>query len=417
MSQFRVLVRREFMEVVRSTAYKVTTAVALLLVAGLAFLPLLIDWLSSLDQQRVAVIDEGTGLAAAVQEVLAQGAPGVRLVVEPWPGPVGEAAVEQAVRHERVDGVLWLRPAAGPEIVSARYVSRVPQPDTVAALSAAVSQAALPLRLQRAGIDPAAFQVVLDPVPVRQVALEPAGEHEESPVTQGLGYLLMFMLYIALAMYGSMALYGVTTEKMSRIAEVLLVATRPGTLLLSKLVGLGAAGLLQFLLMAAVGVGVVLFRGLPGGAMSLPDLHLSGVPLGIWAWLLVFFLLGFLMYSALYAAMGAAVGRPEEVQNASGLPTLVLVVTYIVAAASIAAPDGQVATIASFVPFLTPLIMFVRVVTLDLPPWQPLVGLTVNLVVLWLLLRWAARVYRENLLVQQPFALRRVLGLVRAARP
>lgn len=417
MNQFRVLVRREFLEMVRSTAYKVTTVVAIVLVAGLAFVPALMDWLERLDQRRVAVLDEGTGLAVAVEEVLATGITGGGLVLEWWQGPASEAAVQQAVREEQVDGVLWLRPVAGTQAVSARYVTRDHQPETVSALSAAVSQAALPLRLQRAGIDPAAFQAVLAPVPVQEVTLEPGKGPRASPVVQGLGYLLMLLLYVALAMYGSMALYGVTTEKTSRIAEVLLVATRPGTLLLSKLVGLGAAGLLQFLLMAAVGVGLVLPRGLPGSAVSLEDLQLSSVPVGTWGWLLVFFLLGFLMYSAFYAAMGAMVSRPEEVQSASGLPTMILVVTYAVAIFALVAPEGRVATIASFVPFLTPLIMFARLVTLDPPLWQPLLGVAVNLAALWLLLRWAARVYRDNLLVQEPFSLRRVLRLGRAARP
>lgn len=416
MNQFRVLVRREFLEMTRSTAYKVTTAVAILLVAGLAFLPTLMDWLGRLDQRRVAVLDEGTGLTAALQEVLDAGVPAADLVLERWAGPADEAAVEQAVREERVDGVLWLKPVAGPQAVAARYVSRDYQRDTVSTLSAAVSQAALPLRLQRAGIDQAAFQAVLAPVPLQEVVLEPGKEPRESLVAQGLGYLLMLVLYIALAMYGSMALYGVTTEKTSRIAEVLLVATRPGTLLVSKLVGLGAAGLLQFLLMAVVGVGAVLVRGQLGSPVSLEDLQLSSVPVGTWAWLLVFFLLGFLMYSALYAAMGAMVSRPEEVQNASGLPTFILVVAYIVALVALVTPGGQVATIASFVPFLTPLIMFARVVTLEPPLWQPLLGVAVNMAVLWLLLRWAGRVYRDNLLVQQPFSLRRTFRPGRAVR-
>ena len=61
-----------------------------------------------MDQRRVAVINEGTGLAGAVQEVLAARGSDDDLAVEPWRGPAGEAAVEQALREERVDGVLWL---------------------------------------------------------------------------------------------------------------------------------------------------------------------------------------------------------------------------------------------------------------------------------------------------------------------
>lgn len=417
MNQFRVLVRREFVQMVRSTAYKVTTAVAVLLVAGLAFLPAITDWLGSLDQRRVAVLDEGTGLAAAIEEALAAGTPGVDhdVTLERWSGPAGDDAVERALREERVDGVLWLEPVPGPQAVSARYVSRDHQPETVSALSAALRQAALPLRLQRAGIDQATFQAVLAPVPVQEVTLDGGKDPQASMATQMLGYFLMLMLYIALAMYGGMVLYGVTTEKMSRIAEVLLVATRPSTLLVSKLVGLGAAGLLQFLLMAAVGVGVVLVRRGREGT-GLEALQLSGVSVGTWVWLLVFFLLGFLMYSALYAAMGATVSRPEEVQNASGLPTMILVVTYMVAVVSLVTPEGRVAAVASFVPFLTPMIMFARIVTLETPVWQPLVAVAVNLVALFLFLRWAARVYRENLLLQQPFSLRRVFRPGRSVR-
>ncbi|MBX5464853.1 MAG: ABC transporter permease [Clostridia bacterium] len=411
MNQFRVLARREFLEMLRSTSYKVTTVIAVLMVVGLAFLPALLDWLGSLDQRRVAVLDQGTGLAAAVEKAAAAQPSSGRPVFEAWSGPADEAAVEKAVRDGKVSGVLWLRPAPGPEALSARYISKDRQPDTVAALSLALGQAALPLRLERAGIAPAAFQAATAPVAVEQVALAPKERPANFMVTQGLGYFLMLFLYVALAMYGAMVLYGVTTEKTSRIAEVLLVATRPATLLLAKLVGLGAAGLVQFLLMAVVGVGVTLARGLQNGLSPLRQLQLSTLPVGVWIWLVLFFLVGFLMYSALYAAMGAMVSRPEEAQSASGLPTLVLVAAYMVAIAAIITPDGRVATIGSFVPFLTPMIMFVRVLTLPLPIWQPLLALAVNLAVLWLLVRWAARVYRDNLLVQEPFSLRRAFRL------
>ncbi|MDI3316997.1 MAG: ABC transporter permease [Bacillota bacterium] len=416
MNQFWVLTQREFRQMAGSTGYKVTTVVALVLVVALAFLPALMDWLGSMGTSRVAVLDQGTGLAPALEQAVKAQPSAGRLALQPWRGPADQAAVEQAVRAGRVSGVLWLRPSAGPEAVSARYISKDRAEQAVAVLSAALSQASLPLRLERAGISPAAFQAAMSPLVIRQVALEPKSRPADFLVTQGLGYFLMIFLYVALAMYGSMMLYSVTTEKTSRIAEVLLVATRPATILLSKLAGLGAAGLLQFLLMMLVGLGVALLRGLPSGLLpgalqAGGELKLSTIPVGAWAWMVVFFLVGFLMYSALYAAMGAMVSRTEEAQNAAGLPSMLMMVAYFVAIFAVVSPESRVATIGSFVPFLTPMIMFLRVLTLPVPIWEPFLGLAINLAALWLLIRWAARVYQENLLVQQPFSLRRAFRL------
>lgn len=404
MNAFRVLARREFLEAVRSTSYRVTTVLSLLVVVALAFLPGLLASLQEGRPQTVALLDQGTGLGPAVER-LARAEPSPRLRLVPWTGPAEEAQVEAALRRGNVAGLLWLRPAAGPEAVEARYFSRQSQPATLAALSAAVNQAALPLRLERAGISPSAFRAATAPLRVRAVTLAPAPRAAELLVTQGLGYFLMLFLYVALVMFGARVFYGVTTEKTSRIAEVLLVAARADALLLSKLVGLGAAGLLQFLLMAAAGLAVGRLRP---GPSPLGGLRLSAVPAEVWLWFVLFFLVGFLMYSALYAAMGSMVGRPEEAQNASSLPTLVPVAAYLVALAAVVDPGGRLATAASFVPFLTPMIMFVRVVTLRPPLGQPLLGLALNAALLVLLLRWAARVYRDNLLVQEPFSLRRV---------
>ena len=83
-------------------------------------------------------------------------------------------------------------------------------------------------------------------------ALTASAVHSESVIvgqdqTQSFfyTYLLMFLLYMAVLMYGQFVAQSVVTEKSSRAMELLITSASPKSLIFGKILGAGCAGLTQ----------------------------------------------------------------------------------------------------------------------------------------------------------------------------
>jgi ABC-2 type transport system permease protein len=113
----------------------------------------------------------------------------------------------------------------------------------------------------------------------------------------------------------------------------------------------------------------------------------------------LFFLLGFAFYAALYAAVGAAVNNLQEAQNFVLPIVLPLVIGIMFFPIILESPDGPLAVVLSLIPFLTPLLMFLRIVVLTPPAWQ--IGLSLALMVVTIagVIWFAARIYRVGILM------------------
>jgi ABC-2 type transport system permease protein len=169
----------------------------------------------------------------------------------------------------------------------------------------------------------------------------------------------------------------------------------PTTLLAGKLVGVGGAGLTQFLIWALSLFGAsAAMAGPLAGSFPMPEI----TPLMLASFVL-FFLLGFLFYAALYAAIGSAVNTVQEAQNFVFPVIMPLILAMVCFPTVLESPDGPLAVTLSMIPGISPLIMFLRVVVLTPPLWQ--IGLSIGLLalgvagVIWL----AARIYRVGILM------------------
>jgi ABC-2 type transport system permease protein len=224
----------------------------------------------------------------------------------------------------------------------------------------------------------------------------PAGGQREDRGTAFIfSIILMMILYTSILMWGQLVMTSVIEEKSSRVIEVMASGLPSTQLLWGKLLGVGAAGLTQFLVWAlSLLVVSLLAAGQAATAFKMPEI----TPLMLVSFVL-FFLLGFLFYAALYAAIGAAVNTVQEAQNFVFPVVLPLIIGMVCFPAVIESPDGGLAITLSMVPFLSPLMMFLRIVVVTPPLWQ--VALSLGLLALaiagavWL----AARIYRVGILM------------------
>jgi ABC-2 type transport system permease protein len=192
-----------------------------------------------------------------------------------------------------------------------------------------------------------------------------------------------------------MVMNSVVEEKTSRVVEVMASGVPSSTLLAGKLLGVGAAGLTQFLVWSVSLLGASLFMAGPlTGTFPMPEI----TPLMLVSFVL-FFLLGFLFYAALYAAIGAAVNTVQEAQNLMWPVMTPIIIGMVSFTAVLEAPDGAFSVAMSMIPGVSPLIMFLRIVVLTPPMWQ--IALSIALLALGILgVLWvSARVYRVGILM------------------
>ncbi|TSA43666.1 MAG: ABC transporter permease, partial [Chitinophagaceae bacterium] len=226
-----------------------------------------------------------------------------------------------------------------------------------------------------------------------------------------IGYVCGFLMYIILLLYGSQVMMGVTEEKTSRIAEVVVSSVKPFQLMVGKIIGIGMVALAQFLIWIACifiiyNIGKTSSAG--GGNMSEMVGHIQNVftsvnlPLVVGCF--IFYLLaGFFFYSSLYAAIGSAINEDmREAQSLSFPITMLIIFSIALMTPTISNPSSPVAVWASIIPFSSPIVMMARIpfgVPNTVPWWQ--LGLSmVSLIIGFMFTTWfAARIYRTGILM------------------
>jgi len=400
MKRLFTIVRREFLERVRSKAFIISTLLGPVLMAALTVIPPLMMGRTG-KALRLALLDETGRLTAPVIAALAtrklQDQPRFIVVSEPATGPADEPALKAQVLAGTLDGYLKL-PATTLEGGGVEYYGKtVSNMIDLRLMEESVSAAVVAERLTGAGVERARVDELTKGVDLKPVRVSASGDREDRGAGFFLSFILVMMLYATVLMWGQAVLTSVIEEKTSRVVEVIVSAVSPQHLLAGKLLGVGAAGLTQFLTWAATLLFLSLFgAGLAAsmGAGKLPEV----TPLTL-AFFLVFFLLGFLMYAALFAAVGACVNTTQEAQSLAFPVFMPLILAVMFLMPVTQAPDSRLAIFLSLFPLFAPLLMFLRISVLTPPAWQIALSIALCLLTIWGIVFVAARIYRVGILM------------------
>jgi ABC-2 type transport system permease protein len=366
----RLVAAREMSTRIRDKTFLITSGVILLLVlGGMAFQVLIA---SGADKVTIGVVGDHSALEPALQ---AQGrVVGADVTVV---GETDETGARTALRTGDVDGVLIDGTGTAPRLL----VQRSADGPLQTVVDGAVTQLYLSRQLTQAGITridvPQVGVTALDP------GADPTGERT------GVALVGIIVLYSLLILMGQFVAQGVVEEKSTRVVELLLSTMRPWQLLAGKIIGLGLLGLAQIVAIAGIGVaGALAF-----GVVSLPG-QLIGTALSVVAW----FVLGYAFYAAVFAAAASLVSRQEDLAGVITPITVVLVAGFFVAIQSAGAPTGTLATVTSYVPGLSPLVMPVRLAAGGASWWEGLIAVVVMLAAIALVVRLGGRIYAGALL-------------------
>ncbi|HEX9187371.1 MAG TPA: ABC transporter permease [Vicinamibacteria bacterium] len=410
--KLRAVVRREYLERVRTKGFVIGTILGPLLMGAMMIVPALAAR-SRGKPLKVAVLDRSGGLQAAVEAALREARfdGKERFAVPAGAAPLAlaeaagaasratldarEAALKKAVIAAELDGYVDLPPDAVASATASYFGRNVANRIDLRMLERSVSDVLVGRRLADAGLDPTKVKGLTKELDLKTIRLSEAGEREDRGAAFIFAVILLMILYTSIVMWGNAVMTSVIEEKSSRVVEVMGSGVSAATLLAGKLLGVGGAGLTQFLVWSLSLFGVSLAMAGPfAGSLPMPEV----TPLLLVSFVL-FFLLGFFFYAALYAAIGSAVNTVQEAQSLAFPVLLPIILGMVFFPTALEAPDGPLAVTLSMIPGISPLIMFLRIVVLTPPLWQLMlsVGLMVLgiLAVLWV----SARVYRVGILM------------------
>ena len=208
-------------------------------------------------------------------------------------------------------------------------------------------------------------------------------------------YIFSILLVMAIFTSSGFLLQGLGEEKENRVMEILLSSVSPRQLITGKVLGLGAAGLIQIL------VWLISARFLAQMASSSIGGILSTlqIPTDFLILSLVYFILGYLLFAVVMAGAGSIGATARESQQLSMVFILPAVIPFWLVAFIMENPNNMIAQILTIFPFTAPITVMLRMGLTDIPIWQLAVSMILMVATILGLLVLAAKIFRTFLLM------------------
>ncbi|WP_433167726.1 ABC transporter permease [Kribbella sp. CA-247076] len=362
-----LIAEREIVTKLRDKTFIGSTLVMLVLVIAAVIVPALLAGSGGPD--KIAVVDDA-GTKVVQQASVLAGEDGYEIT-----RAADRPAAEQLVTDGEVEAALLPGTdgyvVVGKDRVSSELENRLREAAVNVGMEQNAAEAGLTPTELRAGT-----QVELE-------LLKPAPLPDVVATFVNIGLALVF--YMTALGFGMMIAQSVVQEKESRVVEILAAAVPIRSLLWGKVLGNTALALSQIVVIA--GASVV-------GLVATDQLDILKVVAPVAGWFVVFFVLGFVALAGLWAVAGSLATRQEDLGSTTLPGQMILMIPFFFAVFA----GSSAKTIASFVPIASSMAMPGRMLTEEVPLWQPLLAIVFLLVATVLIVRLGARLYERTLL-------------------
>lgn len=207
-------------------------------------------------------------------------------------------------------------------------------------------------------------------------------------------YVFALLFMMSLFFTSGYLLQGVSEEKENRLIEILLSSVSAKQLLTGKVIGLGAAGLIQivtWLISSVVLLAIAsLFFSLPEGL---------SIPIGLIIFGVIYFILGYLLFGILMATLGSIGSTARESSQWTGIFVMPAVAPLILIPLFIENPDHLIFTVFTLFPLTAPVAAIMKLSIGAMPVWELVLSIAILVAsiigAMWL----ASRVFRTFLLM------------------
>ena len=410
MNKMGTIIGFTFKNKVRTKSFMITTLILVLLLSIGMNLPYIIDQFkgdskTNAETQIAVIAEEGNQAAELFKAYTSpEGMPQAKVVQYT---SADDAELKKALDEGNVEGYVTFAEPTGEGLPPVTYHSKNGElkGDVQIYLQNALQQANTQF-IVGDKLTQEQIAAMSTPVQIATQQLNPdgtAGDKDASqesapPINYVIVYAMLMLFFMSIMMTGNMIAAEITSEKSSRIMEILITSASPLAQMFGKVIGVFLVGLLQIGVIIAA---VVVNLKLPHNATILKDLDLDLGQLNINLLLygIVLYVLGYFLYALMYAAVGSIVSRTEDLGQAV-MPIMMLgFVAFYFPLFSISNADTLLVKVASYVPFTSPLTMLLRIGVGEVAIWQVIVSLAILLVTTFIFGWLAAKIYRTGVLM------------------
>lgn len=209
-------------------------------------------------------------------------------------------------------------------------------------------------------------------------------------------FMMIFIIYMVILMYGNIIATSVASEKGNRTMELLVTSASSTSLIFAKVLAGCLAATMQIALFVLSALVTYHFSEPAWNGML--DI-IFNIPSDVLFAFSVFGLFGFIFYAFMFGTVGALVSKSEDVNSSSTSITLIFVVVYFLVFIGITDPSSPIFTIASFIPFSSPMAMFARMAMVDVPMIEILISLMILIISTGFIGYATAKIYRRATLM------------------
>ncbi|MFJ5622509.1 ABC transporter permease [Peribacillus loiseleuriae] len=396
MNKFWIVLSHTYLSKLKSKSFIITTVIMMALVLILSNMTNILKTFGSDEQEKVAVIDQtGDHLFDGYKAEVVAVNDEITIIASE-----DEANAKKKVTDEEISGYLLLERDVNHNLKGTYKANQISDSMISNDLFLALTQLKSKRTASELNLTDQQIVQLNTPPAYETIALaENAKSEEDLNQARGLVYVLLFVIYFGVLMYATMIAMEVATEKTSRVMEILISSVPPITQMFAKILGVALLSLTQMILFFGVGY-VSIKRNLADmneGFFAVFGFGNTNISTIIYA--IIFAMLGYLLYATLAACLGSVVSKVEDVQQMISPMTMLVVIAFMIAMFGLGNPSASYITITSFIPFFSPMIMFLRVGMLNVPFWEIAISIGLLIATIILLGVVGARIYRGGVLM------------------
>ncbi|KRF59776.1 hypothetical protein ASG97_20510 [Bacillus sp. Soil745] len=396
MNKFWIVLSHTYLSKLKTKSFIISTIIMMALILLLSNLSNLIDKFDSDEQEKVAVIDQTEGSLFDSYKSAVAGVNDDLSIISAQ----DEKEAEEMVSAEEIVGYLLIQKDKTLGFKGTYKANQISDSAVSNDLLLALTQLKGQITAKELNLTEQQIAQLNTPPAFDTIALQKNAKTEEDlNQARGLVYVLLFVIYFGVLMYATMIAMEVATEKTSRVMEILISSVPPVTQMFAKIMGVALLSLTQMILFFGVGYFSIKqnLTGMDEGFFSFFGFGSTDISTIIYA--IIFALLGYFLYATLAACLGSVVSKIEDVQQMISPMTMLVVIAFMIAMFGLGNPSASYITITSFIPFFTPMIMFLRVGMLEVPFWEIAISIAVLILTIVLLGIIGAKIYRGGVLM------------------
>ncbi|WP_412518079.1 ABC transporter permease [Staphylococcus simulans] len=210
-------------------------------------------------------------------------------------------------------------------------------------------------------------------------------------------YAGIMLMFIVIMNYANQVAMEVATEKTSRVIEMVITSISPVKHILAKIAAMICVAFTQVLILVIIGAAALYFSDAKD-LMKQFDMTMTPTTTRLIIVGVLSIIIGVVSYTVLGTILGTLTTRIEDLNQAVMPMTVISLIAFYIALFSMNNPDMPFTKIASFIPLLSPYLLFVRASTPNIESWEIIVSMALSVAFLVLLVWVAVKSYRDSVL-------------------